>query len=61
VLSLGFGIPGFSQTSNIANIGLLAAAGVVSTLLATIFVTPVLLVYLKPFGSLVPEPTSMKR
>lgn len=56
VLSLGFGILGFSQVSGIVGMGFLAAVGILSALLADIFITPVLLVYLKPFGKVAPEP-----
>ncbi|MFH2132777.1 MAG: MMPL family transporter [bacterium] len=50
VLSLGFGILGFSHVTGIVNMGLLAAVGILAALIADLFITPVLLVYLKPFG-----------
>lgn len=50
VLSLGFGILGFSLVDGIGNMGFLATAGIISALAADFFIAPLLLVHLKPFG-----------
>ncbi len=50
VLTLGFAILGFSSVNGIINMGFLAAVGIVSALIADFFISPLLLVYLKPFG-----------
>ncbi len=51
ILSLGFGILGFSNVSGIVHVGILSAIGILSALLADFLITPILLVYLKPYGS----------
>ncbi|MBU2514358.1 MMPL family transporter [bacterium] len=51
VLSLGFGILGFSSISGIMHVGFLSAIGILSALLADFLITPLLLVYLKPYGT----------
>lgn len=61
VLSIGFGILGFSSVAGIVNMGVLATVGIVAALMADYFIAPILLVYLKPFGtgsSLVPARVS---
>ncbi|MBU3915457.1 MMPL family transporter [bacterium] len=56
VLSLGFGILGFSNVDGIVSMGFLATIGIISALIADFFITPILLVYLKPFGRFQEEP-----
>ena len=50
VLSLGFGILGFCTVKEIVYMGILSVVGIVSALLANLCLTPVLLIYFKPFG-----------
>ena len=61
VLSLGFGILGFSHVQGIAHMGLLAVTGIVMALLADFFIAPLLLVFLKPFGREPSKPQFCRR
>ncbi len=49
VLTLGFGIFGFSNVTAIRNFGILAATGILSALIADFCISPALLLTFKPF------------
>lgn len=50
VLTFGFIVFGFSDIQAIVSMGVLAAIGILSALMADLFIAPVLIVVLKPFG-----------
>jgi predicted RND superfamily exporter protein len=50
VLVFGFSIFCLSNVKSMLNMGLVAAVGISSALIADLFITPVLFVRLKPFG-----------
>lgn len=56
VLSIGFGILGFSSVAGITHMGFLAASGILAALIADFFIAPILLVYLKPYKGVLKEP-----
>jgi len=50
ILALGFLTFGFSDMHSLVSMGILSCVGILSALTADLFVTPVLFVFLKPFG-----------
>jgi len=50
VLVAGFSIFGFANIKSMFHMGLISGIGIFSALVADLFITPVLFVYLKPFG-----------
>ena len=50
VLVVGFSIFGLSNVRSMVHMGIVSGAGILSALLADLFITPVLFVRLKPFG-----------
>jgi len=50
ILTIGFSILGLSAVKSAFHMAVLAAAGIISALLADLFITPMLFVFLKPLG-----------
>ena len=50
ILTIGFSIFGLSVVKSMIHLAVLSSAGILSALAADLFITPMLFVYLKPFG-----------
>jgi predicted RND superfamily exporter protein len=51
ILTIGFSILGLSVVKSLLNMAVLSGVGIISALVADLFITPVLFVCLKPFGT----------
>jgi len=50
ILILGFALFGLSEMQSLINVGILAAAGILAALVADLFITPAIMVFVKPLG-----------